>query len=125
MPAGRGSLGDRAAGLFRLFSSFGSLRLMRILVALPAALDSPLANAINTFKMADGYARLGHEVFVVCREPNSVSFTVSDLRTRLSLSDSVVFEPTRSRIFWPSLDRNEVFAWQVARKARELRPAIA
>lgn len=42
---------------------------MRIIVASAFEASSPLAHAINTVKMAQGFARLGHEVTIVCHCP--------------------------------------------------------
>jgi glycosyltransferase involved in cell wall biosynthesis len=42
---------------------------MRILVASAFEAGSQWAHAINTVKMAQGFARLGHKVTIVCRQP--------------------------------------------------------
>ena len=42
---------------------------MRVLVASAFEAASQFAHAINTVKMAQGFARLGHQVTLVCRWP--------------------------------------------------------
>jgi glycosyltransferase involved in cell wall biosynthesis len=97
---------------------------LRVLVAIPARLDSIAANAVNTFKMADGFARIGHETFLVCSVPNDARFTVDDLRARMSLSPDLSIVPTP--VVGPDLRmlRDQMFARQVDRAAAHLAPAF-
>ena len=46
---------------------------MKILVASAFEASSQWAHAINTVKMAQGFARLGHAVTLVCRRPISAA----------------------------------------------------
>lgn len=97
---------------------------MRILVAIPARTDSIAANAVNTFKMADGFSRIGHETFLVCSSPYDARFTVDDLRARMSLSPDLQIVPTP--IVGPDLRliRDRMFARQVDRQGQRLAPAF-
>lgn len=41
---------------------------MKIVVLSAFSLGSIFAHAINTIKMAEGFAKLGHQVTLICRE---------------------------------------------------------
>ena len=59
---------------------------MRILVAGGFEADSLFAHAINTVKMAQGFARLRHDVTLVCRRPKSGPVDPDELAARFGLS---------------------------------------
>jgi len=93
---------------------------MNILVASAFQADSRFAHAINTLKMADGFARLGHQVTVVCRRPRAGRVSMTELRTDYGLSDELQVLQVRSRLLGLRLDEHRHFAFQVTRVARRL-----
>lgn len=60
-------------------------RPLRIVVASSVEADGPRAHAINVFKTAGGFARLGHEVTVLCRAGAAAAPTPSSLYGEPSL----------------------------------------
>lgn len=98
---------------------------MKILVASAFHADSRFAHAINTLKMADGFARLGHEVTVVCRCPVAGRVSLQDLRADYGLSEGLDVVQVRSRLLGFRLNEHAHFAFQVARLVRRLRVDFA
>lgn len=98
---------------------------MRVLVAGSFNADSIFANAINTIKIADGFAKLGHLVTVVCREPKSGTVSDQQLREYFHLSHRVSFVQTPSHWFGIPLSKHNAFAKQVIEVRRELCPDFA
>lgn len=93
---------------------------MKILVASAFPADSRFAHAINTLKMADGFARLGHEVTVVCRRPVGVRVAPRDLEADFGLTQRLRVVQVRARLCGLRLNEHGHFALQVARLARRL-----
>lgn len=93
---------------------------MKILVASAFPADSRFAHAINTVKMADGFARLGHQVTVMCRHPTGAPVSSRDLRTDFGLSAQLEVVQVRARLLGFSLNEHGHFALQVATMARRL-----
>lgn len=98
---------------------------MNILVAAGFEVDSVYANAINTIKIADGFAKLGHEVTVVCREPRSGIVSNQELRERFHLCHRVTFFQTKRSRFGIRLSIHSTFANQVLEVARIIKPDFA
>jgi len=92
---------------------------MKILVASAFYADSHLAHAINTLKMADGFAQLGHQVMVVCRRPLGGNLETKVLREDFGLSSSLQVVQVRSHLFGVELNEHAHFAFQVAGVARK------
>jgi len=74
---------------------------MHILVSCEFEASYQKAHAINTIKMAQGFARLGHDVTVVCREPPEGSVSPDQLAKIYGLT-----EPLR----WVQLPR-KILGW--------------
>ena len=55
---------------------------LRIMVAGTFEAGSPFAHAINVTKMAEGFARLGHEGRLLCRQPSTGPVPTAALRER-------------------------------------------
>lgn len=98
---------------------------MRILVAAGFPANSKYANAINTIKIADGFAKNGHDVVVVCRRPRSGAVEVDILRERFGLSDAVCFEQVPATYLGVPLDKSYAFAHQVSRICGKMRVDLA
>lgn len=95
---------------------------MKILVASAFPADSAYANAVNTIKMADGFAKNGHDVTVVCRQPKNGQLTDADLRQRFHLSSRLCFQQVLSTRCAVPLDAHRAFGYQVLKIARTLKP---
>lgn len=68
---------------------------MKIIVISNFPMDSNYANAINTVKLADGFANLGHKVIIICRDPNSKDFLKKDFFRKYMLNKSVEIKSYR------------------------------
>lgn len=62
---------------------------MRILVASAFEANSLKAHAINTVKMAQGFARLGHDVAIICQRPSWGRVTSDELATTYGLTEPI------------------------------------
>jgi glycosyltransferase involved in cell wall biosynthesis len=98
---------------------------MKILVAHAFPVDSKYANVTNTVKMADGFAKNGHDVTVVCRESSITPMDDEMLREKFHLSNKVSFIQTSSKRFFMPLPTTEAFAKQVIEIARAIKPDFA
>lgn len=102
---------------------------MKIVVVSPMLAGSKKANAINTVKMAQGFARLGHKVTIVCRQ--SIDQVASDqtLTNLYGLSTFVSWLQIPSPCFWLPSSRlttlflsNWAFGWNASRIISRLAP---
>jgi len=98
---------------------------MKILAASSITADSNYANAINFIKIADGFAKLGHEVKVVCREPRRGKVTVDELRKQFHLCERLTFVQVPSTFFFFPLNQNGSFANQVTEVSTEFKPDLS
>ncbi len=98
---------------------------MHVLVASAFPADSRFAHAINTIKMADGFAKLGHRVTVLCRQPVAAPVTAAQLHSDFGMEKTVRFVQLRSRLFGQALDVHRGFGLQVVLQALRLRPDLA
>lgn len=98
---------------------------MNILVASAFPADSLFANVVNTIKMADGFAKLGHDVTVVCRKAKRGHLTDKQLRDRYHLSTRVSFIQVPGTWFMIPLSRHGSFGRQVLRHALVMQPDFA
>ena len=98
---------------------------MRILVASAFSTDSSFAHAVNTIKMADGFAKLGHHVTVVARRPHSGPIAEDELRDKFGLAPSLRIVQCNSRLLGRKLNAHTHFALQVVRVALKYRPEFA
>ena len=98
---------------------------MNILVAAAFPADSMFANAVNTIKIADGFAKLGHDVTVVCRQPKTLPITDQILRERFHLSERLSFVRVPARRIFLPISIHEAFARQVLHIARQVAPDFA
>lgn len=97
---------------------------MRILVASAFEASSQLANAINTVKMAQGFARLGHQVTIVCRQAPEGIVSPEKLAKIYGLTESLVWVQLPSKIFGYSINQNWRFALLALPIALQKRPDL-
>lgn len=97
---------------------------MRILVASAFEASSQLANAINTVKMAQGFARLGHQVTIVCRQPPEGIVSPEKLAKIYGLTEPLVWVQLPSKIFGYSINQNWRFALLALSVALQKRPNL-
>ena len=94
---------------------------MKICVIGTFEAGSSFAHAINTTKMADGFARLGHEVTLFCKGDPAIS--CDELRAQYGLSEALQW-----RIYphkWAGLiplGTNERFAWAIRAEIAKIQP---
>ena len=62
---------------------------MKVAVASSFPLDSNYASAINVVKIADGFASLGNEVILFCRNPLDKNFSKKDFINKYSLDPNI------------------------------------
>ena len=98
---------------------------MKIIVASAFRADSSFAHAVNTIKMADGFAKLGHDVTLVCRQPKKDPVSDEDLRQRFGLSSNLSFLQVKAACLGIPLDAHGSFARQVMDKAKRIAPDFA
>ena len=86
---------------------------MKILV--PAAFEagSNLAHAINTVKMAEGFAKLGHDVTIACRQSLEGEAEMDFLSSQYALRVPLRWVQLRLRFFSRQLDPHWDFAMQL------------
>ena len=78
---------------------------MKILVAAGFEAASQKARVINTIKMAQGFARLGHEVTVVCRQPSVGPVKLEELATIYGLTEPLDWVQIPRRILGLEIDK--------------------
>ncbi len=83
---------------------------MRILVASPFEAGAHWAHAINTIKMAEGFARLGHDVTLACWRPAEGAVTTDALAAAYGLQSRLRWGQIRRAIFGRPLDPHWHFA---------------
>jgi glycosyltransferase involved in cell wall biosynthesis len=64
---------------------------MRVVVAGAFRAGTQLAHAINTVKMAQGFARLGHEVIILCRQPSRGSISPQELARVYGMTEPLLW----------------------------------
>ena len=96
---------------------------MKIVVISNIPLDSIYANAINVFKMADGFSKLGHKVTILCRNPLRKEFLKSNFLKKFSLSKNIEIKTFRFiKIFY--LIDSFLFAAQIIIDIYKLKPNL-
>jgi len=85
-------------------------RKMRILVAAAFEAGSQHAHTINTVNMARGFAALGHEVTIICRQPQTGKLDPSDVAAAYGLDESVKWIQMPSKIAGRRIGRYWDFA---------------
>jgi glycosyltransferase involved in cell wall biosynthesis len=98
---------------------------VRIVVASAFPADSRFAHAINTIKMADGFAKLGHDVTLLCRRPPAGRVDTDALRQDFGLASSLNVLQLSPRALGFPLNDQLHFALQAAWWARRLHPDFA
>jgi glycosyltransferase involved in cell wall biosynthesis len=98
---------------------------MKILVAAAFSADSRFAHAINTIKMADGFAKLGHEVMVLCRRPAAGLVPARQLQEDFGIEKSIDFVQLRPRFLGRSLNQHGHFGIQVLLETLGRKPDFA
>ena len=68
---------------------------MKIIVISNFPMDSNYAHAINVIKLADAFANIGHQVIIICRDPNSKDFLKKDFFRKYSVNKSVQIKSYR------------------------------
>ena len=93
---------------------------MRVLVAAAFPAGSHDAHAIHTVKMAQGFARLGHQVRIVCRRPRRLA----GREPRFLAQQYGIREPVEwTQLSWAAGERR-LFACGAALVASRFRPAL-
>jgi glycosyltransferase involved in cell wall biosynthesis len=92
---------------------------MRIAVVAALEAASQIANAINTVKMAEGFARLGHEVTLVCTRPLSGPVSETTLTTTYGLTTPFQWRQLPSRRLTGA---QWLFGWLARPVIREIQP---
>jgi len=97
---------------------------VKILVAGAFEASSQWAHAINTVKMAQGFARLGHAVTLVCRRPTAGAVPEDSLNANYGLKEPMRWVQLPRRVLGHSLGENWSFAAQALRSLASLRPDL-
>jgi glycosyltransferase involved in cell wall biosynthesis len=79
---------------------------MRILVASAFEASSQYAHAINTIKMAQGFARLGHKVTILCRQSPSGSVLTEKLAEMYGLTEPLCWIQLPKKLLYHSIDEH-------------------
>ncbi|NIA69075.1 glycosyltransferase family 4 protein [Pelagibius litoralis] len=98
---------------------------MNILVASAYSADSRFAHAINTIKMADGFAKLGHQVIVLCRRPAAGPVPIRQLQEDFGIEHCIDFVQLRPRFLGRALNPHSHFGFQVLLQALGMKPDLA
>lgn len=88
---------------------------MQILVVSALMASSQMAHAINTVKMAQGFARLGHEVTLICRKPLHGNLSPERLNEIYGLTESLRWIPLSGGELTHPDWVFPVLAWRLAR----------
>jgi glycosyltransferase involved in cell wall biosynthesis len=96
--------------------------IMHILVASALVASSQMASAINTVKMAQGFARLGHTVTIICRQPWAGQVPADRLAKAYGLTEKLDWIQVPGSIL---VDRNWIFSLLAWRVARHIQPDLA
>lgn len=97
---------------------------MRILVAGAFEASSQWAHAINTVKMAQGFARLGHEVIIVCRQAPEGIMSSDKLSKIYGITEPLRWVQLPSRILGCTIKKHWRFALLALPVALRLRPDL-
>lgn len=84
---------------------------MRIVVASARDAGSMWAGAINTFKMAEGFARLGHQVTIVCNESVNGKLPPADLSALYGFTEDIRWVQLPTKFMNRDVDMNWGFPW--------------
>lgn len=95
--------------------------MLRILVASAMMASSQMANAINTVKMAQGFARLGHQVTIVCRRPLKGKVSLDRLTESYGLTETLRWVQLPGKML---VDQHWMFALWAWRVARQVQPDL-
>lgn len=95
---------------------------MKILVAAAFEAGSQWAHAINSVKMAEGFARLGNDVTLVCRRPSTSKLPDSELAQIYGLSGSLRWAQLPKRVLGHSIGEHWDFAIAALLRAARIRP---
>jgi glycosyltransferase involved in cell wall biosynthesis len=102
---------------------------MKIAVVSPMLAGSKKANAINTAKMAQGFARLGHEVTLICRAAEDQAVDENTLINLYGLTTFFSWLQIPDHWSWLPASRltnlflnNWAFGWDASRVIKTLRP---
>lgn len=84
---------------------------MKIVVASAFEAASLKAHAINTVKIAEGFARLGHQVHLICIAPRTGPVPVFQLESHYGISRSVHWHQLPARVFGFKITHHWSFFW--------------
>ncbi len=84
---------------------------MHILVVSGFKASSQWAHAINTVKMAQGFARLGHKVTIVCRRPKGFKASSDELANLYGLTESIQWIQLPIKILSKNISEHWSFAF--------------
>ena len=97
---------------------------MRILVASAFEASSPLAHAINTAKMAQGFARLGHDVTLVCIRAEKGRISPEELSEIYGLTEPIHWIQLPRKILGCAIDQHWRFAFPALYVLLRTRPQL-
>jgi glycosyltransferase involved in cell wall biosynthesis len=97
---------------------------MRILVASGFEASSLKAHAINTVKMAQGFARLGHQVTIVCRRSPEGKVAIAKLAKIYGITEPLRWIQLPNRIFGYQIDKHWRFGLFALPVALGMRPDL-
>ncbi len=97
---------------------------MRILVGSAFEALSGWAHAINTVKMAEGFARLGHQVSIVCKQSPHGKATKAQLAETYGLSGDIRWIHLPQRCFRMSIDQHWSFGLPALLPTLIIRPDL-
>lgn len=95
-----------------------------LLVAAALEAGSHRANAINTIKMAEGFATQGYSVTLLCRAPASGPMKEKTLQKLYNLKHRIQWMQVSPKFLWKPLDPHWHFAIQGYHYTRKNRPDI-
>jgi glycosyltransferase involved in cell wall biosynthesis len=95
---------------------------MKIVVASPLASGSQWAHALNTIKMADGFARLGHDVTLVTRRDGGQEIPHRELVAMYGIDERLHWDQLKTGYAGVDVFRQGFpFSWKAYRVARSLK----
>jgi glycosyltransferase involved in cell wall biosynthesis len=98
---------------------------VRVVVASPLEAGSQWAHALNTIKMADGFARLGHEVTLVTRRDDGVERSMDELVDMYGLDPRLRWLQLKTTYAGIEVFRKGFpFSWRAYRTARSLKAEL-
>jgi glycosyltransferase involved in cell wall biosynthesis len=97
---------------------------MRILVASALEALSGWAHAINTVKMAEGFARLGHQVTIICKRSPEGKVSSDQLAEVYGLTEPVAWVQLPRKFLHYNVDQHWLFAFLALLSTIRIKPDL-